>query len=1088
MPKITRHIFNRKKLALILNNLSVEHLADPTDYSDIKLRIDNWRSLIDRKILEGKNEISLQDSFLRDFFGKILDYKFIHESPDQWHLYREKKTVTDATRSDAALGFFTSEKDDVRVIIELKDAKTNLDAKQKRKGVHYTPVEQAFLYSSKFDEKCKWIIVSNYKEIRLYNRLASMNAYESFKIAELTDEVLLKKFLYLLARKNLIDKNKESVTDRLYDSAEVEQEMISKEFYGKYKNLRLHLFEHLKAKNSAFDEAIILEKTQKILDRFIFVCYCEDFGLLPERIFRKMMEAVKNPLIFADVSQWDQLKNLFRAIDKGSPPHHINKFNGGLFEFDEILDGRLNIGDEIFDELAEITDYDFDSELNVNVLGHIFEQSITDIEEIKSSIAGESFDKKKGKRKKDGIYYTPEYITRYIVEQAVGGWLEERKTELGFEALVELTEKDFDSIKYLKKTGAIKSNKNIKAHLEFWQAYKKKLSDVKVLDPACGSGAFLNQAFDYLYKEGQHVNEQIADLQKGQIEVFRLDEHILKNNLYGVDLNPESVEITKLSLWLKTADRDSELTALDDNIKCGNSLIDDPDVAGERAFKWSDEFSEIMESGGFDVVIGNPPYGGKLTFVEKELFKRIYHNVHSRMPDTFNYFISNSLIILHEKGYLSFIVPNVLLYQNEYQKARSLLLQDNKIMSVINLGDDIFEKVHIPTCIFLLKKIMAKEYLFKYADLRNLDREKIAFCLNDNIEKFTKSNILSTPGLIFGVNQKKFNIFEKIKLLSLSVNNIAEEVANGIQPTGDKIFRISYNFADEKQFEKELLKRVLVGGDFNKYELINPKKFVIYTNKQVNIDDYPNIKEYLEVYKKNLSKKRETRKGTLPWWCLHWPRYKKLFEDPKIVIRQTADKIIATYDKDGFYAMNNVIILKIKGKVKLRYKFILACLNSKCNNFIYRNITQETKRAFAEVKPKNVRKLFVPNLSVEQQQPFIEKADIMLSKNQKLQDLKTDFLNFLKSELKPQKITKKLENWPDSDWDQFKKELTKCKVKIKALSLKERKEWQEYFTEEKLKAAEIKSVIENTDREIDQMVYELYGLTEEEIKIVENAA
>ena len=130
----------------------------------------------------------------------------------------------------------------------------------------------------------------------------------------------------------------------------------------------------------------------------------------------------------------------------------------------------------------------------------------------------------------------------------------------------------------------------------------------------------------------------------------------------------------------------------------------------------------------------------------------------------------------------------------------------------------------------------------------------------------------------------------------------------------------------------------------------------------------------------------------------------------------------------------------------------------------------------------DLKNLPIKIVTSDQQNPFIEKADIMLSQNEELHELKTDFLNFLKSELKPQKITKKLENWPDSDWDQFKKEL--AKVKIKDLSLKERKEWQEYFTEEKLKATEIKSAIENTDREIDLMVYELYGLTQEEIKIV----
>ncbi len=178
-----------------------------------------------------------------------------------------------------------------------------------------------------------------------------------------------------------------------------------------------------------------------------------------------------------------------------------------------ILDGKLLIGNHIFDEAAEITDYDFESELNVNILGHIFEQSINDIEEIKSSIAGDAFDKKSGKRKKDGIFYTPEYITRYIVDQAVGGWLEDIKLDLGFKELDELREKDFDSIKFSAKTGAVRtSNKIIKAHLEFWHSYKEKLSNIKVLDPACGSGAFLNQAFDFLYKEGQFVNKQIARL------------------------------------------------------------------------------------------------------------------------------------------------------------------------------------------------------------------------------------------------------------------------------------------------------------------------------------------------------------------------------------------------------------------------------------------------------------------------------------------------------------------------------------------------------------------------------------------------
>ena len=148
------------------------------------------------------------------------------------------------------------------------------------------------------------------------------------------------------------------------------------------------------------------------------------------------------------------------------------------------------------------------------------------------------------------------------------------------------------------------------------------LSNIKVLDPACGSGAFLNEVFDYLYYEGQIVNNKLTTFNDGQIQLFRWDTHIISNNIYGVDINRESVEITKLSLWLKTANPDEKLTYLDDNIKCGNSLIDDSDVAGDKAFNWKQEFPDIMAAGGFDVVVGNPPYGISISSKRKKILRR----------------------------------------------------------------------------------------------------------------------------------------------------------------------------------------------------------------------------------------------------------------------------------------------------------------------------------------------------------------------------------------------------------------------------------------------------------------------------------
>ena len=209
--------------------------------------------------------------------------------------------------------------------------------------------------------------------------------------------------------------------------------------------------------------------------------------------------------------------------------------------------------------------------------------------------------KKNGKRKKEGIFYTPEYITRYIVKESIGGWLDDRKKELGFYELPELSAEDYQSIKLIRKkisgsfANTLKYNNKVEKHLAFWEAYKEKLRNIKVLDPACGSGAFLNQAFDFLYNEGQFVNDKLSALRLGQREIFELDKHILTNNIFGVDLNAESVEITKLSLWLKTANKGKELTALDDDLKCGNSLIDNPAIAGDKAFNWFLEFPRYLK-------------------------------------------------------------------------------------------------------------------------------------------------------------------------------------------------------------------------------------------------------------------------------------------------------------------------------------------------------------------------------------------------------------------------------------------------------------------------------------------------------------
>jgi type I restriction-modification system DNA methylase subunit/REP element-mobilizing transposase RayT len=555
-----------------------------------------WQESLRSGALAATKEEQLQTDFLEAFFAKILGYESSRGAA-VWNLEKEQKNVTDSQKADGALGFFSmkdgARQSYIRAVVELKGAKSDLDKPQNRKEDKRSPVEQAFAYGSKTGGKCRWVIVSNVVEIRLYH-VTDQSRYERFELKTLHESEQLRRFLFLLHRARLLNAtnpNEKSELEALHEQRKEQERTISAEFYGKYKAARIQLVEHLKAHNSSHDELLLLNKAQKLLDRLLFVFFCEDLNLLPRQTAHKVIQNAKQSFSADEGEIWRQLKGLFTAIDKGNPPNNISKFNGGLFAADAEMDA-LTVSDSMIESLLQFSDFDFDSDLNVRILGHIFEQSVSDIEELKAAITGTAHDTKTGKRKRDGIFYTPEYITRFIVQSTVGAYLEERKQECGFGALPELTDDDFASISISK--GVLKANKRIEQHIAAWNAYREHVRTVRVCDPACGSGAFLIEVFDFLYAEGQRVNAELSRLRGGQTEVFDLEKHILTRNIFGVDVNAEAVEITKLSLWLKTANKGKELTDLDGNIKCGNSLVDDAKVAGAAAFDWTVQFSEVF--------------------------------------------------------------------------------------------------------------------------------------------------------------------------------------------------------------------------------------------------------------------------------------------------------------------------------------------------------------------------------------------------------------------------------------------------------------------------------------------------------------
>lgn len=1040
-------LFNKRLLQNHLNNFDL-----PKDYDFIRVQkiLGNWQESIKNGNYDKTKETRVQSAFLSKFFGIILGYSEMHDSPEEWYLINEAKTEIDGTKADGALGYFSKSKNITRAVIELKDANTSLDKKQSTRKDYDSPVSQAFSYSSKFD-RCDWIIVSNFKEIRLYNKDRGQGYYESFEILKLDDEKEFKRFYFCLSKQNLLDENRNSLLDRLVKDTSKNEEEITKDFYKDYKNLRKFLFEHICEHNPNIDKKCLLEKTQKLLDRLIFVMFCEDsnISLLPPFTLKNYYETGKNLPIPTDEKIWPIIKGLFTSIDKGNsdvkPP--INRYNGGLFAYDEILD-NIKIKDSAWEEVIKLANYDFESDLNVNILGHIFEQSLNDLEQIKAEIDGIEQDKQKSKRKKDGIFYTPEYITRYIVEQTIGAYLEENPD---------------------------------------------KLETIKILDPACGSGAFLNQAHTFLQKQYKIRTEEKINseksLKRGGQEFVKLnlfehqnmaevDRSILLNNIYGVDLNSESTEITKLALWLKTAKKDEPLQNLDANIKCGNSLIDDPNVAGDKAFNWNEEFKDIMDNGGFDVIIGNPPYGAKLDNISKKYFQDNYKDVIIRTLNTYNFFIRQAYNLLKEDGYFSFIVPNTLLYQLEDKKTREFILKHFEIKAILNLGDGIFEDAEVPTCIFILKKAKINEkYYYLLGDFREYKNSDIEINFCDYLQSTNIQNILLNENKIFGLDNLSNNIIDKLFKHNSTFENYIKLSNYGVTTSKNPIFIITKDKANELNIEKEIIKEIYEGSNITRYNVSYDNKCVILIKANENVDKYPNAKKYLLDYKEDLEK----RNTDAPYFALHRERIPELFYPNKIIMRQTGDKIIAMFDTSAFYCLDSILCIVLKDNINPL--FILALLNSKLFEYIYNSIAQEKGRNFAQVKPNNIKKLPIINTTNEEQQSLAQKAEQMIELNKQLHNGIDSAIELIKAEYQPKKINKNLEKFYTLGIHPFIEELEKQKVK---LSLSQKEKLIAWYKEKSEKLNQTQSEIDKLDKTIDQEVYKLYNLTEDEIKIIEN--
>jgi len=1016
------------------------------------------------------NEEGFQQKFLMELFVTCFGY-VINPDPD-YNLTTEFKNLKDAKKADGAILV----EGKAIGVIELKGTNTkNLEKCR----------QQAFDYKSNHPT-CIYVITSNFEKLRFY--INTSDEFEEFNLFTLTETQFA--LLYLCVfKENLLS----NTPLKIKEASIQEEEAITKKFYNDYTTFKRELFRDLiklNMTNEVFRAELNIEdseranknikqnlfkKSQKLIDRFLFVFFGEDRGLLPPNSTLAILKKWQDDVSFGDVRPlYNIFKIYFNVLDKGrvgvNGKAEIFAYNGGLFKPDPILENLIISDELLYKHTKNLSNYDFDSQLDVNILGHIFENSLNEIENVNAEIEGGEFDKQTSKRKKDGVFYTPKYITKYIVDNTVGKLCNEKKEALGItdERFLEAKKRSRQSIKDLDE-------------------YREWLLQLTILDPACGSGAFLNQALDFLIKEHSYLDELQAKYHGG-FTFPDIENTVLENNIFGVDINEESVEIAKLSLWLRTAQPRRKLNNLSNNIKCGNSLIDDPEVAGDLAFNWQEQFPTVFEKGGFDVVIGNPPYVRQELISEfKPFFKKTF-KTYSSSADLYTYFIEMGVDrLISDKGVYSIIVGN------KWMRARFATdlrkwMKEKHILEMIDFGDlPVFENVSAYPVILTLKRNSSEDTnTFVGCEIKDLQFDDLKL-LVQNTQFTVDRNLLVDEGWSL-IDQDAAHLIANLKSKGQSISDfIGKEIYRGLLTGLNEAFIIDKEtrdrFVSANQNNQNIIKPLLAGRDIKRYHFNFQEQYLIllpsgFTNthrgklsgEQFVSQAYPEVYEHLQQFEDKAIVRSD--QGEF-WWELRPCDFYDAFEKPKIIYPNICIEPQFCLESDSYYTNQKCFIIPDRGIE------ILGVLNSSLYFFLFKQILPKLRGGYFE--PSYTYLKDFPLLEfTEQHQLDAVKAQIQ--KHQEFIELKNGFAMLLKSEFSLDKLNKNLVDWPRLEVHDFLKELKKAKVK---LDLDQKTEWLTYFNKKKTEANALQSEISHIDKQIDQMVYELYGLSEEEIKIVE---
>jgi type I restriction-modification system DNA methylase subunit len=740
----------------------------------------------------------------------------------------------------------------------------------------------------------------------------------------------------------------------------------------------------------------------------VFLRMAEDRGLEPSK---QLLKLCGQNDIYSHF-----MRNVCRKAD--------DKYNSGLFHFQkeegvpedpDRITPKVEVDDKVFKTILQSlysehgSPYDF-RVMPLEILGTIYERFLGKVIRLTAGHRAQ-VEEKPDVRKAGGVHYTPPYIAGYTIKQTIGRQIEGRGP----------------------------------AQL----AGGKGKPLLRILDPACGSGTFLLGAYQYLldyylkwYSEHQPENYKKAVYKDEQSGEWRLiieeKKRILTTHIFGVDIDRQAVEVTKLSLLLKVLEGESEQTIsqqlrlfheralpnLVNNIKCGNSLIGSdynknnliPDADSEELKRinpldWKQGFPDAMKAGGFGCIIGNPPWGGD---IDRWLlyFHEKYPATTQEHTDSFKLFIERAVCLLPFAGLVAMIVPNTILRQRRLKDIRALLLQ-HKILSLVDLGEDVFQGVVAPSCIFVVERNEPTPlHEVAVANLALLSNAEKATVLESGISNGTsirQTEFQRNPDLDFAEGPRQYRVptlllggCKELECKDAGINY--QRVGTGMQDKGKSDLADRLLYEGERQHPGD--KMYWKGADMNRFWIAdsttrfcrpNYKKFVL-PNEVVRLNE--------RVYDRV----------------------------PKILFRQTADRLIAAIDYRGIWFGRSIIAILVRSGFAHEAAYFLGILNSKYLRWVYNNLAHEGGRVFAQVKLAKVKQLPIRTIN------FSDAAD------KAAHDQMVGLVDSMQT-------------------------LHKQLAAIDSESGK----------------AVIQRQIESTDAEIDQLVYNLYGLTAEEIEIVENS-